>query len=68
MHASSSDHIDQGVDAKQFDLAAHEIGDARLGNAKQLDGLIWSRRNGDGSNRVDVPRPFRRRGFLRFWS
>ncbi len=39
MQASSSDHIDQGIEAEQFDLAAHEIGDTRLGNTKQLGGL-----------------------------
>ena len=39
MQAGSSDHIDQSIDAKQFDLAAHEIRDTRLGNAKQLGGF-----------------------------
>jgi hypothetical protein len=39
MQAGSPDHIDQGIEAKQFDLAAHEIGDTRLGNTKQLGGL-----------------------------
>ena len=29
MQAGGSDHVDQGIEAKQFDLAAHEIGDTR---------------------------------------
>ena len=36
MQAGSSDHIDQGVVAKQFDLPAREIRDARLRHTKQL--------------------------------
>jgi hypothetical protein len=39
MQARGSNHIDQGIEAKQFDLAAREIGDTRLGNAKQLGSL-----------------------------
>jgi hypothetical protein len=39
MQAGRSDHIDQGNEAQQFDLAAHEIRDTRLGNAKQLGGF-----------------------------
>lgn len=31
--------FDQSIETKQFDLAAHEIRDARLGNAKQFGGL-----------------------------
>ena len=30
MQAGGSDHIDQGIETKQFDLAAHEVGDTRL--------------------------------------
>jgi hypothetical protein len=41
MQAGGSDHIDQGIEAKQFDFAAHEIGDTRLGNAKQLGASDW---------------------------
>jgi hypothetical protein len=39
MQVGSPDHIDEGIEAKQFDLAGHEIGDARLGHTKQLGGL-----------------------------
>jgi hypothetical protein len=39
MQADSPNHIDQGIAAKQFDLATHEIRDTRLGNTKQLGGL-----------------------------
>jgi hypothetical protein len=39
MQAGSPNHIDQGIEAKQFDLATHEIRDTRLGNTKQLGGL-----------------------------
>ena len=39
MQAGRSDHIDQGIEAKQFDPATHEIGDTRLGNTKQLGGF-----------------------------
>jgi hypothetical protein len=39
MQAGSPDHIDQGIEAKQFDLASHEIRDTRLGNTKQLGRL-----------------------------
>jgi hypothetical protein len=39
MQAGGSDHIDQGIETKQFDLAAHEVGDTRLRNAQQLGGL-----------------------------
>jgi hypothetical protein len=39
MQTGRSDHIDQGIEAKQFDLAAHEIRDTRLGNTKQLGGF-----------------------------
>jgi hypothetical protein len=39
MQTGGPDHIDQGIEAEQFDLAAHEIGDTRLRNAKQFGGL-----------------------------
>ena len=39
MQAGGSDHIDQGIEAKQFDLAAHEVRDTRLRHAKELGGL-----------------------------
>jgi hypothetical protein len=45
MQAGGSDHVDQGVEAKQSDLATHEIRDAQLGNSNQFGGLrlAWSR-------------------------
>jgi len=39
MQAGSPDHIDQGIETKQFDFATHEIRDTRLGNAQQLGRL-----------------------------
>jgi hypothetical protein len=39
MQTRGPDHIDQGIEAKQFDLATREIRDTRLGNTKQLGGL-----------------------------
>ena len=39
MQAGSPDHIDQGIEAKPLDLAAHEIRGAWLGNTKQLGRL-----------------------------
>ena len=38
MQAGGSDHVDQSIETKQFDLAAHEVGHARLGDAEHLGG------------------------------
>jgi Transposase domain (DUF772) len=47
----SSDHIDQRIETKQIDLAAHEIGDAGLRHAKQLGGLRLAYASGLYSSR-----------------
>jgi hypothetical protein len=39
MQTGSPDHIDQGIETKQFDFAAHEIRYTRLGNAQQPGGV-----------------------------
>jgi hypothetical protein len=36
MQAGGSNHIDQGIETKQLDFAAHEIRDTRLRHAQQL--------------------------------
>jgi hypothetical protein len=39
MQAGGADHIDQGIETKQFYLAAHEVRDTRLRHAQQLGSL-----------------------------
>ena len=39
MQASGSGHVDQGIQAEQVDLSAHQVRDARLGDAEQLGSL-----------------------------
>ena len=38
MQAGCGQHVDQGVDGEQVDLAAHQIGNAGLGDAEQCGG------------------------------
>lgn len=38
MHSCRSDHVDEGIQAEQVDLAAHEVGNSRLRHPESFGG------------------------------